>query len=363
MGDSRGDKDRDDDRFVRWQDITRRALDFVNNVLIVLTSGLIAVVLNEAANAATVAHLRIWQLVCEGTAVILLGLSVLAGVVTAANRLQSIRLTTRRMRIEDLYRQLLDAERAGVTGAYWSAQHTYEGAKRAFEAAKDAWTVANVTESATQADGSAKQAQSNADLASDRAQQAEKIEPVQLAGQAGQAAEMATQAAKLARDAAEQATQAAGRAATAADRATQAAVQARSDADHADRDAESASQIVGRPDRIAAQARVSARAGWKAGGSADWDEYALMKHITNLTKVENLTRPAIRTAARECLQGGNQGVVRDEAAIERLQMVIRQWSDSADRHTWWLIRVQLWLFMLGSIFFAIIPIWTLFSAK
>ena len=81
MGDSRTDKDQDDDRFVRWQDITRRALDFVNNVLIVLTSGLIAVVLNEAADAATVAHLRSWQLVCEGTAVVLLGLSVLAGAV------------------------------------------------------------------------------------------------------------------------------------------------------------------------------------------------------------------------------------------------------------------------------------------
>ena len=267
------------------------------------------------------------------------------------------------MRIEDLYRQLLAAERGAVTRACWSAQHAYDAAERAFEAAKNAWTEARANESATQADGSAEQARSSAHQATDRAVQAEEAEPVQLAEKGRQAAKLAREAARQARDAAEKATEAAGRATQAAGQATQAATQARRAADHADRDAEPAAQIADRPDRIAAQARISARAGWKAGGSADWDEYALMRHITNLTKLENLTRPAIRAAARECLRDGGRGVVRDEAVVGRLQMVIRQWSDSADRRTWWLIRVQLWFFMLGSIFFASVPIWTLFSAK
>jgi hypothetical protein len=235
----------DDDRFARWQDITRRSLDFVNNVLIVLTSGLIAVVLNEAASSTTVASLHRWQLVCAGTAVILLGVSVATGVFTAANRLQSGRLTARRLRIGMLYRGITSAER----------------------------------------DADAEQAPSAA------------LEAAEATGGADRAAEQGEQ--------------------------------------------------------IAAEPPTDGKS---------WDERALTRLIQGLAGLESLTRPTIRSAAERCLAKDRPGVVRDNGAIEGLKQVLREWSDGADNRTWWLIRIQLWSFLLGSAFFAAVPIWILLSA-
>jgi cytochrome c biogenesis protein CcdA len=90
------------DTFQRWQENTRRALDFVNNVLIAVGAGLIAVVLAQSADVPKTAVLPLWHRIAAGIAVILLGLSVVAGLFAAENRLQSIRLTTRRIRIMEL---------------------------------------------------------------------------------------------------------------------------------------------------------------------------------------------------------------------------------------------------------------------
>jgi hypothetical protein len=101
------------DAFQRWQDNSRRSLEFVNNILVALGSGLIAVAIAGADDPAKVAHLLPWQRAASGTAVILLGLSVLAGVATAANRLQSARLTARLIRIRNLRDQAFPVPESG----------------------------------------------------------------------------------------------------------------------------------------------------------------------------------------------------------------------------------------------------------
>jgi hypothetical protein len=240
--------DGDSDRFLRWQDITRRSLDFVNNVLIVLTSGLIAVVLNEAASATTVASLHRWQLICAGTAVVLLGVSVATGVFTAANRLQSGRLTARRLRIGMLYRDIVSAS-------------------------------------------------CDAEAASD------------LGADPGEAAR-------------------------------QAAIQAESAAKGGD-------QVAERAEKPA----------------IPWDERALTRLIQNLAGLDSVTRRTIKSAADGCLTENRQRVARDSDAIDGLKLALREWSDKADDRTWWLIRIQLWSFLLGSAFFAAVPVWILLSAS
>ena len=106
------------DAFQRWQDNSRRSLEYVNNILIALGSGLIAVALADANDPAKLAHLLPWQRAAAGTAVILLGLSILAGVATAANRLQSARLTARLTRIRDLRGRALPVPDTGPEWQY-----------------------------------------------------------------------------------------------------------------------------------------------------------------------------------------------------------------------------------------------------
>jgi hypothetical protein len=90
------------DSFSRWQDRSRSGVDFVNNLIIVLATGLIAVALNQATDAANFRHLDSWQRVCEGVAVIVLGISTTAGVGLAINRLHVTRLTARQIRLREL---------------------------------------------------------------------------------------------------------------------------------------------------------------------------------------------------------------------------------------------------------------------
>jgi hypothetical protein len=90
------------DSFIRWQDRSRSGIEFFNNLIIVLATGLIAVALNQVADAANFKHLPHWQRVCAGVAVFILGVSVLAGMGLALNRLRSARLTARQIRLRDL---------------------------------------------------------------------------------------------------------------------------------------------------------------------------------------------------------------------------------------------------------------------
>jgi len=328
----------DSDRFLRWQDITRRSLDFVNNVLIVLTSGLIAVVLNEAASATTVAGLRRWQLTCAGTAVVLLGVSVAAGVFTAANRLQSGRLTARRLRIGMLYRDMLSADRGGQRKAYREIAMVFQDAKDAFAEAAGAWDAIGSGDRAEQALALANQAGEYITQASAAANALEgpAADKGGYAARRTEITALAGQAAAQARQAGQEAVQAAaGQETGLADAARRAASQAGSAAKKADQAAEEP--------------------------AAPWDERALARLIRNLAGLDNLTRPTIRSATQGCLTGNR--VARNDDAIEGLRRALREWSDQADNRTWWLIRIQLWSFLLGSTFFAAVPVWILLSAK
>jgi hypothetical protein len=339
----------DDDRFARWQDITRRSLDFVNNVLIVLTSGLIAVVLNEAASTTTVASLHRWQLVCAGTAVILLGVSVAAGVFTAANRLQSGRLTARRLRIGMLYRGITSAERDADGEAYRKIAGIFRTAASALGDASRAWDAAGSADRAAQARNDATQAGACVGQTNETAGALlfPVKEQVDRAAERTRIADLARQAAEQARRAAlEAAEAAAGAERTAAGAEDEAGETAREAATNADRAAEQGQQIAAEP----------------ATDGKSWDERALARLIRSLAGLESLTRPTIKSAAERCLAKDRPGVVRDNGAIEGLKQALREWSDGADNRTWWLVRIQLWSFLLGSAFFAAVPIWILLSA-
>ena len=327
----------DNDRFLRWQDITRRSLDFVNNVLIVLTSGLIAVVLNEAANATTVASLHRWQLVCAGTAVILLGVSVAVGVFTAANRLQSGRLTARRLRIGMLYSRMLSADRDADRKAYREIASVFQNAKDAFAEAAGAWDAVGSGDRAEQALACANEAGEHSAEAKATANGLQTADQAGYAARRTRIAALARQAAELARDAGREAVQA----------ATDPGTSSGAAALPADSASEKGDQVAGRaekPERL-------------------WDETSLTRLIRNLAGLDSVTRLTIKSAAKGCLAEKRQRVVRDDDAIEGLQRTLREWSDKADNRTWWLIRIQLWSFLLGSAFFAAVPIWILLSAS
>lgn len=324
----------DSDRFLRWQDITRRSLDFVNNTLIVLTSSLIAVVLNEAANASTVAGLHRWQLVCAGTAVVLLGVSVTVGVFTAANRLQSGRLTARRLRIGMLYRGMLSADRT----AYQKIASAFRSAENAFVSAAGAWRGIGSGDRAEQAQAYADQAgdhATRAEATADALQMPDTDRTEYVAGRS-HIADLARQAAEQARHAGKEAAEASTNQETGYGYATQ------QTAIQADSAAKTADQVAREP-------------------VTRWEERALARLIRNLAGLESVTRRTIRSAAEGCLT--EDRVSWNDEAIEGLQLALRDWSDQADNRTWWLIRIQLWTFLLGSAFFAAVPIWILLSAS
>lgn len=189
------------DAFQRWQDNSRRSLEFVNNVLIALGSGLIAVGLDGADDPAKLAHLLPWQRAASGTAVILLGLSVLAGLATAANRLQSTRLTARQIRLRNLR---------------------------------------------------------------------DKAFPI----------------------------------------------------------------------------------GDSGGG---WQYRRLSNNIQSLTTLEHITRARLRNAARHA---SHTAPTRDD--VNQVVEELRRWISKADNRTWWLIRAQLWLFVVGGAVFSSVPAWNYF---
>jgi len=122
-----------DDPYPRWQEHARGQLEFVNNLLIGLSAGLIAIALNATSDPAKVANVPAWQREVSGVAVIVVGLSALAGVVLAANRLQSTRLTARLVRIRDQLDEVFPPD--GTSGTVWQRERLKRNIKglEAFE--------------------------------------------------------------------------------------------------------------------------------------------------------------------------------------------------------------------------------------
>jgi len=253
-----------------------------------------------------------------------------------------------------------------------------EGAQaQAPERARQAAAQADQTaEQAHQAAAQARQAAAQADQTAEQARQAiTQAASWQARRDAGQAYRAARNQAMQARQAAAQADQAAELARQAATHTHQATEQADQTATHTSQAAGQAGQAAERADRVAEDAEYTALAQnateadqealkqVTAKRKAYTDEDALVRLISNLTGVESLTRRRIKAAAKTCLQGDGRRVVRNKEKITALQMAIRDWSDSADNNTWWLIRAQLWFFLLGSSLIAAISIWTFLTTK
>jgi hypothetical protein len=110
------------DVYVRWQDHARSELAFVNNLLIGLAAGLIAVALAAGADVARLRHIAHWERLCSGIGVVFLGISMLAGVGLAVNRLQAARLTARLVRIRELRNRTFDGD-GWARRALWANIH------------------------------------------------------------------------------------------------------------------------------------------------------------------------------------------------------------------------------------------------
>jgi hypothetical protein len=97
--------------FPRLQERVQAQLGFVNNLLTTLAVGLLAFAANASANSSELQHLgwREWLLF---SGMILLALSLLAGIRLAHNRLQSHRITTRTARLRQLRDRLLEQHRS-----------------------------------------------------------------------------------------------------------------------------------------------------------------------------------------------------------------------------------------------------------
>jgi hypothetical protein len=96
-------------------------MEFVNNLLIGLSAGLLAVALGEGSDTAKIAHRARWEQGLAGGATILLGLSLLTGVIVAANRLQVTRLTARQARLRNLRDRVFDPL-GTLVGASWEKE-------------------------------------------------------------------------------------------------------------------------------------------------------------------------------------------------------------------------------------------------